>query len=119
LTPYNVIREESRKITRDAFLSYLGNRYSVPYRFAGRTARLQIHDSTFCVFVGTEKVCSHEIMPGHGKVSHNKDHFKGLLSEILQQSTVSRMKGMNVIYFSDPEVEHRPLSVYDAFCKEA
>jgi len=58
-------------------------------------------------------------MPGHGKVSHNKDHFKGLLSEILQQSTVSRMKGMNVIYFSDPEVEHRPLSVYDAFCKEA
>jgi hypothetical protein len=91
----------------------------VPYRFTGRTARLQIEGTTFSVFVGTEKVCSHEIVPGHGKVSLNKDHFKGLLSEILQQNSVSRMKGMCLICFKDPEVEHRPLSVYDAFCREA
>jgi len=117
--PYNIVREESRKITRDAFLSYLGNRYSVPYRFAGRTARLQIHDSTVSVFVGTEKVCSHEIVPGYGKISRNKDHFKGLLSEIIQQNTISRMKGLSTICFNDPEVEHRPLSTYDAFCREA
>jgi transposase len=116
--PYNAIREESRKISRDAFLSYLGNRYSVPYRFAGRTARLQIQDTTFSVLIGTEKVCSHEIVPGHGMISRNKDHFKGLLSEIIQQSSVSRSKGMSILCFKDPEVEHRPLSVYDVFCGE-
>jgi transposase len=116
--PYNIIREESRKITPDAFLSYLGNRYSVPYRFAGRTARLQIQDTTFSVFVGTEKVCSHEIVPGHGKVSRNKDHFKGLLTEILQQNSTSRTKSVSLICFKDPEVEHRPLSSYDTFSRE-
>jgi transposase len=116
--PYNIIREELRKITHDAFLSYLGNRYSVPYRFAGRTARLQIQDTTFSVFVGTEKVCSHEIVPGHGKVSRNKDHFKGLLSKILQQNSTSRTKSTSLICFKDPEVEHRPLSSYDTFSRE-
>jgi hypothetical protein len=116
--PYNIIIEESRKISRDAFLSYLGNKYSVPYIFAGRTAKLQIYDTTFSVYVGKELVCSHEIKPGHGKVSRNKDHFKGLLSEILKQNSASKMKGQSVICFMEPEVEERSLSFYDAFSKE-
>ncbi|MDD1751359.1 MAG: IS21 family transposase, partial [Methanothrix sp.] len=117
--PYEIIKEESRKISNDAFLSYLGNGYSVPYKFAGRTALLQIQETTFSVFVGKELVCSHEILPGHGKISRNKDHFKGLLSEILTQNSASRVKRQNVICFRDPEVEKRPLSFYDAFCREA
>ena len=39
---YHNRRKESRKISRDSFVSYLGNLYSVPYRYAGMTARLQI-----------------------------------------------------------------------------
>ena len=116
--PYEIIKEESRKISNDAFLSYLGNGYSVPYKFAGRTARLQIQETAFFVFIGNELVCSHEIMPGHGKVSRNKDHFKGLLSEILTQNSASRVKNQSVICFKDPEVEKRPLSFYDAFSRE-
>src|SRR5659263_556659 len=37
---YLVIREEARKISRECFISYLGNMYSAPYRFAGREATL-------------------------------------------------------------------------------
>lgn len=117
--PYIVTKEESRKISSDSHLSYLGNKYSVPYKFAGRTARLQIRDTTFSVFVGNELVCRHEIMPGHGKLSRNKDHFKGLLSEILKQNSLSRSKGENIVHFRDDDVEKRSLSVYEAFCKEA
>lgn len=117
--PYEVTKEESRKISHDSHLSYLGNKYSVPYKFAGRTARLQIRDTTFSVHVGQELICCHEIMPGHGKVSRNKDHFKGLLSEILKQNSVSRAKGENIVYFRDHDVEKRPLSIYEAFCREA
>ena len=116
--PYEIVKEESRKISKDAFLSYLGNGYSVPYKFAGRTARLQIQETTFTVFVGKELVCRHEIISGHGKVSRNKDHFKGLLSEILTQNSASRVKSQSVICFKDPEVEKRPLSFYDTFSKE-
>jgi len=117
--PYIVTKEESRKISSDSHLSYLGNKYSVPYKFAGRTARLQIRDTTFSVFVGNELVCRHEIMSGHGKISRNKDHFKGLLSEILKQNSLSRSKGENIVHFRDDDVEKRSLSVYEAFCKEA
>ena len=69
VTPYQITKEESRKISPDSHLSYLGNKYSVPYKFAGRTARLQICDTYFSVFVGNEQICRHEIIPGHGRVS--------------------------------------------------
>jgi len=118
ITPYQITKEESRKISSDSHLSYLGNKYSVPYKVAGRIARLQIHDNSFSVFVGNEQVCRHEIIPGHGRVSRNKDHFKGLLSEILKQNSVPRSKEENIIRFESPEVEIRSLSVYEAFCRE-
>jgi transposase len=116
--PYQITKEESRKISPDSHLSYLGNRYSVPYKFAGRTARLQICDTYFSVFVGNEQICRHEIIPGHGRVSRNKDHFKGLLSEILKHNSAPKSKCENVIRFDDPDVEKRSLSVYEAFCRE-
>jgi transposase len=113
--PYHNVREETRKISRDAYISYLGNRYSVPYRFAGRTSILRISDTSFTVVVGSEEVCAHEILPGRGRVSRNKDHFKGLLSEILKQNSAHRVEGSSVLKFDDPDVEHRSLAVYDAF----
>jgi hypothetical protein len=118
IKPYQVTKEESRKISSDSHLSYLGNKYSVPYKFAGRIARLQIRDNSFSVFVGNEQVCRHEIIPGHGRVSRNKDHFKGLLSEILKHNSVPRSKGENIVRFADLDVEKRSLSVYDTFCRE-
>ena len=118
VTPYQITKEESRKISPDSHLSYLGNKYSVPYKFAGRTARLQICDTYFSVFVGNEQICRHEIIPGHGRVSRNKDHFKGLLSEILKYNSAPKSKCENVIRFDDPDVEKRSLSVYEAFCRE-
>jgi len=46
----------------------------IPFRIkiCGQTARLQIQETTFAVFVGKELVCRHDIIPGHGKVSRNK-----------------------------------------------
>ena len=115
--PYHNVREETRKISRDAYISYLGNLYSVPYRFAGRPSILRISDTSFVVIVGSEEVCTHEILPGRGRVSRNKDHFKGLLSEILKQNSAHPIKGSGILKFDDPDVEHRSLTVYDALIK--
>ena len=115
ITPYHNRREESRKVARDSFISYLGNLYSVPYKYAGMTARLRISDSTFKVIIGSEEICAHEIQPGHGKVVRVKEHFKGLLSEILKQNCSSRDRSPDVLRFVETGVEHRPLSVYDLF----
>lgn len=113
--PYHNRREESRKIARDSFISYLGNLYSVPYRYAGMTARLQIFGSTFKIIVGSDVVCTHEIQLGHGKLVRVKEHFKGLLSEILKQNCSLEGKSHSILTFEETDVEHRSLSLYDIF----
>jgi hypothetical protein len=89
----------------------------VPYRFAGRDCLLQISDKTLKVAIGREVICSHEIPQGHGRVSRNKEHFKGLLSEILKQNSAARSKLPITFKFAEQEVEQRPLSIYDSFCE--
>jgi transposase len=113
--PYHNVQEENRKISRDSYVSYLGNRYSVPYRFAGRNCLLQISEKTLTIVVGREVICTHEINQGHGKISRNKEHFQGLLSEILKQNSTSRAKCSVVFKLIEPEVEQRSLSIYDSF----
>lgn len=116
---YLVIREETRAISSDCFVSYLGNKYSVPYRFAGREANLQIFDGKFKVIVGGEQICEHEILAGSGRISRIKDHFKGLLSEILKENKAAMNKsGQSILKFESFEVEKRPLSVYEALSEE-
>lgn len=113
--PYRNTREEDRKISRDSYVSYLGNRYSVPYRYAGRTCSLQISDKTIAIVVSGEVICTHEIQPGHGKSARKKEHFQGLLSEILKQNSASRARCSPSFKFIEPEVEQRDLSIYDSF----
>jgi transposase len=113
---YLVIREETRNISRDCYISYLGNKYSVPYRCAGREATLQIFDSKFRVIVGGEQVCEHEILTGSGRTARNKEHFKGLLSEILKENKAAMTRPQQpLLKFESPEVEKRSLSVYETF----
>ncbi len=72
ITEYVIVREEKRKISKDCFISYLGNMYSVPYRFAGREAILQIIGSKFKVIVGGEQICEHEVLAGKARISRVK-----------------------------------------------
>jgi transposase len=111
---YFIIREETRKISRDCYISYLGNKYSVPYQLAGREATLQILDDKFRVVVGGKQVCEHELLPGSSRVSRNKEHFRGLLGDILKENKAAMNKTQSTLKFSEPQVEKRSLSVYEA-----
>ena len=112
---YIVIRELIRKISRDSHVSYNGNRYSVPYIYAGREAKVRIERDRIDIFVGLEKVCEHEILTGSHRISRNKEHFRGLLSEILKENKAKSNQSSPILRFSDPVVESRPLSVYEEF----
>jgi hypothetical protein len=113
--PYHSIRNESRKISRDSYVSYLGNRYSVPYRFAGRNCSLQISGKTLAVVIGRDVICTHEIRQGHCEISRNKEHFQGLLSEILKQNSIPKARSSPSFKFIEPKVEQRSLSIYESF----
>jgi transposase len=118
IPPYRLRREERRKISREAYVSYLGNRYSVPYRYAGRDAILELRDSQMTVRVGTDVICSHTLVPGHARTVREKDHFKGLLSQAMACNAGSSRKPPTLFRIVSPEVEHRSLAVYDTFSNE-
>jgi transposase len=111
---YFIIHEEIRKISSDCYISYLGNKYSVPYQYAGREATLQILDNKFSVSVGGNKICKHELLAGNNRVSKNKEHFKGLLGDILKQNVAAMNKSQLILKFSEPDVEKRSLLAYEA-----
>ena len=118
IPPYLLRREEHRKISREAYISYLGNRYSVPYRYAGREAILEIQSDQMIVRVGTETVCSHTIVPGHARIIREKEHFSGLLAEVMRCNAQSGAASRPLFRLIGPEVEHRPLSVYEGLSGE-
>jgi transposase len=113
--PYKVVHKETRKVSRDCYISFLGNRYSAPFRFAGRTAELQIFGGKFEVYIDYEKVCEHEILPGNFRVTRKKEHFQGLLSEVLKENLKCKRSPQTPLKFSGPEVEKRSLAVYETF----
>ena len=112
---YQIVREEGRKISRDCYVSYQGNKYSVPYNYAGRSATARIEGSTISILVDSELICEHELLPGSNRVSRKKEHFKGLLSEIMKQNNTSGRKSHTILRFPDPVVEHRPIASYETF----
>jgi len=118
IQPYIVRREESRKVSRDSYVSYRGNRYSVPFQYAGRSVILEIHDDRMVVRLGSEVICSHDVVPGHSRMIREKEHFKGLLSLAMKCNGQCRKKSKPLFRMIGPEVERRPLSVYDSYANE-
>jgi len=113
--PYKIVLKETRKVSKDCYISFLGNKYSVPYRFAGRIAELQISEGKLEIYVDHDKICEHEILPGNCRVSRKKDHFQGLLSEILKENSKCKKYSQIPLKFSGTEVEKRSLDVYETF----
>jgi transposase len=99
---YFTRKEESRKVSRDCYVSWNGNRYSVPWIYAGREA-LVTEESTLKIQVDSHVIAEHDILPGTGRISRKKDHFEGLLKNI-RDDNVSKF---------ETRVEKRDLSEYE------
>ena len=70
------------------------------------------------VRVGTETVCRHTIVPGHARIIREKKHFSGLLAEVMRCNAQSGAASRPLFQMIGPEVEHRPLSVYEGLSEE-
>jgi len=113
---YPVIQQARRNVSRDCFISYLGNRYSIPYKFAGREAIIHAGDGKIRVFIDGLEVCEHELLAGSGRASRNKEHFRGLLSEILKEKTTTMAFDRERVildFNGDVAVEKRSLDFYE------
>jgi len=93
---------EERKVSRDCYVSYKGNRYSVPWKYAGRIATVSEEGSILKIVIG-EDTYEHEILQGTGRISRKEEHFEGLLFSIKDRN----------IHNYRMEVEKRDLRKYE------
>lgn len=117
-TPFQIVRTEYRKISKDCYFSYMGNLYSVPWPYAGQQAMLRLQNIKMQVFVNGQNICEHVIREGSGNVVRNREHFEGLLKEIMSRNRSDHEKRITQLKRVAPEVEKRPLVEYDIFTEE-
>ena len=84
---YMTRKEEIRKVSRDCYISYKGNRYSVPWKYAGRECRIIEESATLGIEIDSSIVAVHEILPGTGRISRKREHFDGLLKAIREENS--------------------------------
>ena len=107
--PYPYMDDEQRKVARDAYVSWQGSRYSVPWLFAGKEVWVRGLDGRVEVRHGAERIAVHDrAMRRHLVVTHSQ-HHAGIPLGIKQSG-----KTLIHIVQSAPMVERRPLSVYDS-----
>jgi hypothetical protein len=123
--PYQIVITEHRSVSRDCFISFRGNKYSVPWKNAGREAKLLIRETKMDIEIGGENVCKHEIVPGTHRLVKVKEHFAGLYNEIWHRNRnehVRRIEGysnrnspvlLQNHQSEDVQVQKRDLAVYD------
>ena len=100
---YMTRKEEMRKVSRDCYVSYKGNRYSVPWKYAGRECRIIEESSIIKIEIDSIVAASHEIITGTGRISRKKEHFDGLLKAVREENSA--------IY--EQHVETRDLKKYE------
>ena len=84
---YMTRKEEIRKVSRDCYVSYKGNRYSVPWKYAGRECRIIEESALVKIEIDSSIVAEHSLIPGTGRISRKKEHFEGLLKAIREENS--------------------------------
>ena len=107
--PYPYMDDEQRKVARDAYVSWQGSRYSVPWSYAGKEVWVRGLGDQVEVRHGAERIAVHDqAMRRHLVVTHSQ-HHAGIPLGIKQSG-----KTLIHIVQSAPAVERRPLAVYDS-----
>lgn len=105
--------EETRKVSRDAFVSFRGNRYSVPWRVAGQEVLLRETDGQLLVHRGGERLAVHLLCPpGMHQTVTVAAHHEGIPLGLLERGGKARillMAGSSDL----PVVEVRSLLDYE------
>lgn len=106
--PYPNIDDEQRKAARDAYVSWKGSRYSVPWCFAGKEVFVRDHGPSVEIRYSTECIAVHAPAGRRHQVVTLNHHHVG-------NPTQSRESGKTLIHIaqSAPVVEYRPLAAYE------
>jgi hypothetical protein len=97
-----------RRASRDGFVAYLANRYSVPWQLGGRAVRVQETPAgELRVWLGQRCVARHDLLSDRGRVVVLPGH-------LAFRSPAAPSRGHLRLLPPGPAVPVRPLSVYQA-----
>jgi len=100
---YVGIQEEVRKVTFDCLISYGGNRYSVPWMFAGKQVWIRISRGYMLeVYSQNNKlIATHKLSLSKKSVIIEKEHYQGNNSD---RGNFDRLKLQFLSFFPDKEL---------------
>jgi len=101
--------DEQRKVARDAYVSWQGSRYSVPWKYAGKEVWLREHGGEVEVRYGAERIALHAPAANRHQVVTQNEHHQGI-----PLGSPSAGKTLIQIQQSAPVVEQRPLEAYES-----
>lgn len=104
---------EERKVGRDGLVSYSGSRYGVPWQYAGRTVDVHENGNHVEIHCRGSRVAVHPKALLPGSIVPLAGQYAGL--SLQQQVRVPAL----AIKVPSPEVEVRPLTIYDSVAEVA
>lgn len=108
--PFPYVEDEPRRVARDAYVAWQGNRYSVPWQYAGKDVSIRADNGNVEVFCRAEAIARHSAVAGLHQVITNHEHHRGIPLGATSHS------GKTLIHIrqSAPMVETRSLAAYEA-----
>jgi len=108
--PYPYADDEPRKVARDAYVSWQGSRYSVPWQYAGKAVWVRQQGPEIAVHCGAERIAVHAPAERQHQVITRREHHEGI------PLGASNSGGKTLIHIqqSAPVVERRSLEAYES-----
>jgi transposase len=111
--PFPSVSAETRKVSRDAYVSFKGNRYSVPWRVAGQEVTVREADGELTLFRAGERLAVHLLcLPGAGQTVTVASHHEGIPYAPSGRGGKTRL-ALTEGAANAPVVEVRSLQVYE------
>ena len=107
--PCPFIDDEQRKVARDAYVSWKGSRYSVPWHYAGKEVWVRDRGPSVEIRYSAERIAVHAPAASRHQIVTLSHHHVGIPAHSHQSA-----KTLIHTVQSAPTVEHRPLAAYEA-----
>ena len=95
---YVLEHSEVRKSTKDCYISFEANRYSIPYQYSCRDLAVKLKGEDLRIFYGHELIATHRMSYQKGQMITDPQHFKGI-PKPAYPSGVSAIREVFLVHF--------------------
>jgi transposase len=75
---YVLEQSQMRKSSKDCYISFEGNRYSIPYQYSRRDLMVKHRGEDLRIFYGNELIATHKLCYRKGQMVTDPQHFLGI-----------------------------------------